>query len=180
MKTKQFDCLLSLKAVEDDVFFAGYASVFHVVDSQYDSILPGAFSKTLREKGKVNGIKLLWQHHADEPIGNFSVICEDSTGLYVEGRLLLDVQRGREAYALLKSGSLEGLSIGYTAVNYHFDEKEGVRYLTEVDLWEISLVTFPANPEAGVTAVKEADFAGEAVLMAALERAMGVIGCSAS
>lgn len=172
MDTKQFDCPLSLKVVAEDGFFAGYASVFNVVDSQYDSILPGAFSNTLRQRKYNQAIPLLWQHHADEPIGTLTTLREDGNGLYVEGRILLSVQCGREAHALLKSGVIEGLSIGYTAVDYQFDEQTGVRYLSEVELWEISLVTFPANPEAGVISVKEMDFFE---VLQALERAMKVV-----
>lgn len=171
MKTKQLNCPLAVKAVADDGFFSGYASVFNVVDSQFDIIVPGAFSRSLRERKHGKGVKLLWQHHTDEPIGAFTTIREDANGLYVEGCLLLDVQRGMEAYALLKSGALEGLSIGYSAVSFHYDEQQGVRYLTEVDVWEISLVTFPANPEAGVTFVKEHNAVMEEVLQA-LDRAM--------
>jgi HK97 family phage prohead protease len=180
MKTKQLNCPLSLKSMAEDGFFSGYASVFNVIDSQFDCIAPGAFSKTLREHTYGKGIKLLWQHHADEPIGAFTTIREDENGLYVEGYLLLDVQRGKEAYALLKSGALEGLSIGYSAVKYHFDEQRGVRILTEVNLWEISLVTFPANPEAGVTFVKEdtCDSRDDEVIEAlqqSLDRALAIL-----
>ena len=126
-----------------------------MLDNHNDVIMPGAFSRTIRKQHSGKQIKLLWQHHTDEPIGSFSVIKEDKNGLYVEGNLALDVQRGNEAYSLLRSGALEGLSIGYTAKTFHFDEKTGYRYLTDVDLWEISVVTFPANPDAAITHEKE-------------------------
>lgn len=134
--------------------FSGYASVFGVTDNHGDIIAPGSFARTLEERGGA-AIKLLWQHRADEPIGFFTAIREDRRGLFVEGRLLLDVQRGREAWELLKSGAIEGLSIGYTVTGSDIDPRTGVRTITGVDLWEISLVTFPANEEAGVTAVKQ-------------------------
>lgn len=152
MKTKHLDFPLSLKQIDAEGFFAGYASVFNVVDEQKDVILHGAFRDTLQTKqGK---IKLLWQHKTDEPIGVFHVIREDAQGLYVEGRLLLDVARAREAYALLKSGAMNGLSIGYQVKNHDYDAKTGVRLIIEAELFEVSLVTFPANSEATVRAVK--------------------------
>lgn len=154
MATKHFHCPLSLKDVGENGFFKGYASVFHELDSHKDIILPGAFTKSLKDKKRGKEVKLLWQHHTDEPIGSFSRIEEDSKGLYVEGTLALDVRRGKEAYTLLKTGALSGLSIGYTAKASHFDPKTGYRYLTEVDLWEVSMVTFPANPKASITQVK--------------------------
>lgn len=154
METKHLECPLSVKMVGEDGSFIGYASVFDVADSQRDVVMRGAFARTLSQREGGQSVKLLWQHKMDEPIGVFTEIREDKRGLYVEGKLLLDVQRGREAYTLLKSGAIDGLSIGYTAVEYDFDNETGIRILSDVDLWEISLVTFPANAEAGVTAVK--------------------------
>lgn len=144
---------LNLKSIDSQGRFAGYASVFNVVDNQRDIIKRGAFAQTL--KGRVPDVKLLWQHQQEEPIGVFDAIFEDSTGLYVEGRLLLDLQRAMEAYTLLKEGAIKGLSIGYSPVRYHIDASTGIRYLSEVELWEISLVTFPANAAANVTVVKQ-------------------------
>ena len=142
---------LAVDRLGDDGAFAGYASVFHLTDTQNDIILPGAFDQTIRHKG--GSIKLLWQHRPDEPIGVITMLQEDSKGLYVEGKLNLDVQRAREAYSLLKSGAIDGLSIGYSAVQSEISA-DGARVLKEVDLWEISLVTFPANQAAGVTRIK--------------------------
>jgi len=124
-----------------------------VVDSQRDIILRGAFAQTL--SGRTGEIKLLWQHQQDEPIGVFDRMFEDERGLYVEGRLLLDVRRAKEAMILLKAGAISGLSIGYSPVRYCIDADTGIRLLAEVDLWEVSLVTFPANEVAGVTVVKQ-------------------------
>ena len=149
---KKLDFNLELKALDAQGRFAGYASVFNIVDSQRDIILRGAFAHSV--KGRTAEIKLLWQHQQEEPIGVFDRIFEDARGLYVEGRLLLDVARAREAYSLLKAGALSGLSIGYSPVRYKIDAKNGVRRLMEVDLWEVSLVTFPANEAANVTVVK--------------------------
>lgn len=101
MHTATFYCPLSVKSVQENGFFAGYAGVFHVVDNQQDILMPGAFSKSINKN-----IKLLWQHHPDEPIGTLTKVQEDNNGLYVEGQLALDVQRGHEAYALLKAHAL--------------------------------------------------------------------------
>ena len=152
-KRQDFD--LTLKSLDPQGRFAGYASVFGLVDNQRDIMQRGAFSRTLTKR--LNNVKLLWQHQQDEPIGIFDIMFEDERGLYVEGTLLLEVQRAREAYALMKAGAVSGLSIGYSPVRYHIDADTGVRHLSEVDLWEVSLVTFPANAAAGVTVVKQAE-----------------------
>lgn len=149
---KRLDCAGVVKAIGADGHFAGYASVFDVVDTQRDVVLRGAFANSLKEnRGQV---KLLWQHQQEEPIGVFTKMYEDARGLYVEGKLLLDVARAKEAYSLLKAGALKGLSIGYSPVRYTIDPETGVRKLAEVRLWEVSLVTFPANEAAQVTVVK--------------------------
>lgn len=150
---------LQLKAVDDEGRFAGYASIFGVVDSQNDRMEAGAFHETLSEKA--TDIRLLWQHNFEEPIGVFTALREDARGLYVEGKLLLDVQRAKEAHALLKAGAICGLSIGYVPVKYHIDASTGVRVLQEVALYEVSLVTFPANSAATVHAVKQEDWSAE-------------------
>lgn len=152
-KTLQFN--LNMKSLDQAGRFAGYASVFDVVDSQRDIIIRGAFAHTLQ--GRTPLIKLLWQHQQHDPIGVLDRLFEDERGLYVEGTLLLDVQRAREAYALLKSGAVQGMSIGYSPVRYRIDAETGVRILSEVDLWEVSLVTFAANEAAKVTVVKHAE-----------------------
>jgi len=150
---KKLGFSLELKSLDAQGRFAGYASVFDNVDTQNDVILRGAFTRTL--SNRISHIKLLWQHQQDEPIGVFDEIFEDDRGLYVEGRLLLTVQRAKEAYSLLKESAISGLSIGYSPVKYRIDSNSGVRYLSEVELWEVSLVTFPANEAANVTVVKQ-------------------------
>jgi HK97 family phage prohead protease len=143
---------LEIKSLEETGRFAGYASVFGVVDSQRDVVLRGAFKHTL--SGRAKEIKLLWQHQWEEPIGMVVKLFEDDKGLYVEGLLLMAVARAREAYALLKAGVVNGLSIGYTPGRWLRDAGSGIRKLQSIDLWEISLVTMPANPAAKVTVVK--------------------------
>jgi len=138
--------------------FTGYGSIFNNVDLGNDVIEEGAFSKSISKRG-AKGIKLLWQHNMDEPIGVFEEIIEDSRGLKVKGRLAMGTQRGREAYELMKMGALDGLSIGYRVdpKGMRWDENSKRRYLKEVDLMEISAVTFPMNPRARVSAVKGAE-----------------------
>lgn len=151
---KKISATLELKSIDAEGRFAGYASVFDVVDNQRDIVLHGAFAQTIRDRAPQ--IKLLWQHQTDEPIGVIEALFEDARGLYVEGRLLLDVARSREAFTLMKAGAVTGLSIGYSPVRYSVDPDSGVRRLAAVDLFEISLVTFPANQSANVTVVKAA------------------------
>lgn len=153
VETKHLDAAFELKRLAGDGAFEGHASVFGVRDAYDDVVLPGAFTRTIRERGP-RGVKMLWQHNARQPIGVWEEIEEDETGLFVKGRLALGTQAGREAHELLRMGAIEGLSIGYSTVNAETGEEEGVRKLGEVDLWEISLVTFPANPAARVEAVK--------------------------
>lgn len=138
--------------------FSGYASVFHVIDHQGDKILPGAFQKHLIGK---NFPKMLWQHDVSAPIGLWQEVREDEHGLFVKGKLLLDVQKGREAYALMQAGVLDGLSIGFRVVQSARSKECHGRILKEIDLHEISLVTFAANPEARVLDIKSKEEGGE-------------------
>jgi HK97 family phage prohead protease len=135
---------------------AGYASFFDVVDRQQDWIAKGAFARTLRAwqlSGKTP--KMLWQHNGKQPIGVWTCLQEDRQGLYVEGRLALGVRQADEAYLLLKEGALDGLSIGFRALKTRQDKERKARILLDVDLIEISLVTFGANARATVSVVGE-------------------------
>lgn len=134
--------------------FCGYASVFNIKDSYNDIVLPQAFKKTLLSKNFKTDIKMLWQHQVDKPIGYFTLIKEDSIGLYVEGQIMLNVEKGMEAYNLIKSKAVNGLSIGYKVNDYDYDEKSQVRKLKEIELFEISIVTFPANEYSNITYCK--------------------------
>lgn len=146
-----------IKEVSEDGSFSGYGSTFGNVDHDRDVIAAGAFSKSLKKK-KVGKIKMLWQHDPHQPIGVWEEMHEDSRGLFVKGRLLLDVEKGREAYALMKAGVLDSMSIGFAIPSggYEIDEKKRVRVIKEADLWEVSVVTFPANPKATIRRVKSA------------------------
>lgn len=150
---------LDLKAITLDGAFEGYASLFNREDLGGDIVLPGAFRDSLARRGAA-GIKLLFQHNPSEPIGVWHHIVEDARGLYVRGRLMLDVVRGREIHTLMRAGAVDGLSIGFRALKSRRDRATGVRRLEKVDLWEISVVTFPMLPEARVAAVKQRPFAG--------------------
>ena len=143
---------------EEKGMFEGYGSIFGNKDLGNDVVEIGAFSKSLRKR-KPKEVKLLWQHKQDQPIGVFESIKEDGDGLAVKGRLALGTQQGREAFELMKMGALDGLSIGYKADpnKQSYDERRKRRMLKEVDLMEISLVTFPMNPQARVTSVKACD-----------------------
>lgn len=134
----------------DGQVIEGYASRFGVMDQGGDTVLPGAFAAGLTRLAERGGkVRMLWQHDPAAPIGVWEELREDGTGLWVRGRLLPDVARAREAAALLAAGAIEGLSIGYRAIRAERDRK-GRRMLAEVELWEVSLVTFPMLPEARV------------------------------
>jgi HK97 family phage prohead protease len=138
--------------VTDGVRIAGYASVFGRPDQGGDVVAAGAYAKSLAKRG-AGGVKLLWQHDPREPIGVWDEVREDATGLYVKGRLLDGIARGREAAALIAAGAIDGLSIGYRTVRAAKDDA-GRRVLSELELWEVSLVTFPMLPEARLGATK--------------------------
>lgn len=128
---------------------SGYASLFGVVDFSGDKVEPGAFVKSIARRG-ADGVRMLWQHDPKEPIGRWTRIVEDRRGLLVEGELALSTQRGRDVHELLQARALDGLSIGFRATR-STRSPGGVRRLTEIDLWEISVVTFPMQPQARIT-----------------------------
>jgi len=149
---------LFVKEFGEDGTFSGYGSVFGVKDSYSEIVAAGAFKSSLAEH-RENGTfpALLWQHDPAKPIGVYTEAREDEKGLFVRGKLELDTQLGKEAHALLKAGALNGLSIGFIPIKSSYDEDTKVRTLTEVELWEVSLVTFPANGKARVEGVKNLD-----------------------
>ena len=144
---------LVLDEVEADGSFAGYASLFGKVDLGKDAVERGAFANSLRTRGAA-GIRMLFQHDPNEPIGAWTTIREDARGLFVRGRLAKDVRRAREVLSLMRGGALDGLSIGFRAVKARRDPATGVRRILEADLWEISVVTFPMLPDARIETVK--------------------------
>jgi HK97 family phage prohead protease len=149
MENKTFT-IDNLKAVDDEPrTIEGFGSIFNNIDSYGDIVLPGAFVKSIKKRKP----KMLWQHRSDMPIGAWDVVKETPEGLYLKGRIF-DTQMGNDAYTLLKGGAIDGLSIGYTTKQYEIDSKANTRKLKEVELFETSLVTFPANEKATVTNVK--------------------------
>lgn len=139
--------------IEPDGAFEGYASLFGIADLGKDVVDRGAFRDSLVRRGAA-GVKMLWQHDPTEPIGRWLELREDSRGLYVRGRLSLAVERAREIHALMRDGAVDGLSIGFRSQRARTEPRSGLRRLQKVDLWEISLVTFPMLPQARVSAVK--------------------------
>jgi hypothetical protein len=139
---------LPVATVGADGAFEGYASLFEIRDTCGDIVAPGAFAASLRRRGAA-GVKMLWQHRPEEPIGVWAEIVEDMRGLKVKGRLDLSVARAREASSLIRAGALDGLSIGFRTLRAT-NELQGGRRLVEVDLVEISIVTFPALPQARI------------------------------
>lgn len=140
-------------ALSQDGTIEGYASLFGEIDQARDMVMPGAFTQTLRQRG-LRKIPMLFQHDPGEPVGIWLELREDIRGLWARGRLIPDVARGRELLALLRSGAIDGLSIGYRTVRGRIDPRTRVRKLHQVDLWEISIVTFPLLAGARVDAVK--------------------------
>ncbi|QCK86619.1 HK97 family phage prohead protease [Phreatobacter aquaticus] len=132
--------------------FTGYASLFGLADAQKDVVEPGAFAATLARRGPA-GIRMLWQHDPATPLGLWLALTEDERGLRVTGKLTTSTARGAETLDLLRAGALDGLSIGFKAVKAAADRRRGLRRLIEIDLWEVSIVTFPALPGARVTAL---------------------------
>lgn len=151
MQTKHLNTAFELKREPDaDGSFEGYASVFDVIDEGMDVVDRGAFANTI---GKRN-VRMLWQHDMKQPIGVWEEIKVDDHGLFVKGRILKEIGKGAEAMALLKAGAIDSMSIGYSTKAATEEGNGSVRRLMDVDLYEISLVTFPMLPDAQVTAVK--------------------------
>lgn len=153
MNTKDFP--LEVKDLSDEGTFEGYGSIFGNVDSHGDKVMPGAFVASLaKHRREGTSVPMLWQHDPHQPIGIWEDLAEDAKGLWGKGRLILEVQRAKEAHALLKRKALRALSIGYVATDT--DTSGTVRLLKQVDLWEVSPVTFAANSRARIGEVKSA------------------------
>ncbi|SFG18824.1 prohead peptidase. Unknown type peptidase. MEROPS family U35 [Palleronia marisminoris] len=128
----------------------GYASLFGAQDQGGDMVARGAYAASLAALGaKGQRVKMLWQHDPAQPIGVWDEVREDAQGLWVKGRILTEVEKGREAAALINAGAIDGLSIGYR-VTRAAKGSGGGRLLSELELWEVSLVTFPMLREARV------------------------------
>ncbi len=171
---------LQIKAAGEDGTVEGYGSVFGVRDAYDDIIAPGAFMKSLEEHKAAGTLPaMLWQHDSSEPVGVWTEMVEDEKGLRLKGQIAIETTRGKDARALLKMGALNGLSIGFMSKQWTYDRDTDVRTLTEVDLWEVSLVTFPANRSSRITNVKAADV-DSLTTVRQLERALRDAGFSDS
>jgi len=128
----------------------GYGAVFGNVDSYNEIIEPGAFAASIAAKEP----KMAWQHDLRELVGRWDEYREDNNGLMMRGRIATRTERGADAVELLEMGALKGLSIGFNTIKSEMDHDKGIRRLLEIDLWEVSLVSVPANPLANVTGFK--------------------------
>ncbi len=152
------------EAVSDGVQVEGYASFFGQPDKGGDVVVKGAYAASLKALAANGGrIKMLWQHDPAQPIGIWDEVREDARGLYVKGRILNEVAKGREAAALIGAGAIDGLSIGYRTRRATKNDK-GQRLLSELELWEVSLVTFPMLPDARVVEAKGENLDADATL----------------
>lgn len=139
-----------LKELNEDGTFEGYASTFDKVDHGNDLIESGAFKITLKENKQ---FPVHWYHRILEPVGGIHGE-EDQNGLFVKGYLILEIQRAKELYALMKNKIVNMLSIGYDVIKQSWDANTGIRRLKEIKLWEISIVTWGMDQEAFITDVK--------------------------
>lgn len=144
---------LDIEAVDQDGCFYGYASVFGRVDLGRDVVERGAFADSVEKRGAA-GIRMLFQHDPAQPIGTWRQIREDARGLFVIGQLATGVTKAREILELMRDKALDGLSIGFRTVQAVKDSRSSVRRIKKADLWEISVVTFPMQPEARIESVK--------------------------
>lgn len=135
--------------IDAEGYFEGYASLFGVVDLGRDVVMPGAFRSTLSRR-PTGEIKLLWQHDPDQPLGEWLEVAEDRRGLFVAGKLDLALPKARELHRLVTRGTVDGLSIGYRTEGEKRDAATGLRRIEKLDLWEISIVTFPLLPQARI------------------------------
>ena len=163
MPLEYLDVPFEVKAtdIKEDGTFSGYGSLFdRKLDAHRDLVSPGAFLDTLTKGGRNGtGVAMLWQHRPDKIPGVWSALREDKKGLFSEGRLALNTTLGKDIYEIMKLGAELGTfrlsqSIGYDAIEYEVDEKKKIRDLKKVDLWELSICTFPAKLGATVTTVK--------------------------
>ena len=183
MKIKRLQRPLELKAVNEDGTFEGYGSVFGTIDSYREVVMPGAFAQTLAEHAEKGSMPaLLWQHRSDSPIGVWTAMEEDDHGLKMSGSLALGTQQGREAHELLKMGAVKGLSIGFTLYEggEQYNTENSVVELTAINLWETSIVTFPANADAQITEVRAALDAGTYPTEREFEKHLRDVGFSKS
>lgn len=180
MKRKVRNFAFEVKEVDEEGHFSGYASVYNIIDAYRERVAPGAFANSLRKwqtRGRLP--PALWQHRPAEPVGPFTKMVEDERGLYTEGQLLVkEVQRAREARALMKTKTVDGMSIGFNSIIEEYDKVENLMTLKEIDLWEVSIVTFPANTESLITEVRSMFQDGKAPSIREIEEILRDAGFS--
>lgn len=151
MELKRLSFPFELKEAEDGTrTVEGFGSVFNNVDHGNDIVMPGAFAKSLK---RIKSLPMLWQHNTGQPIGVWTEFEETEKGLRVKGAIS-DTVMGRDAHTLAKDGAVTGMSIGYFTKKYEMDKDKGTRKLIDIELYEVSLVTFPMNDKAKITRVK--------------------------
>lgn len=178
LKTK--DLTFHTKSIEENGVFSGYCNVFDIKDSYGDIVRKGAFTESLKHWQQKNKLPpVLWSHDRDQPIGVWTKLCEDGHGLYGEGKLLInDIARAKEVHALMKSGAIDGLSIGYRLNKWQYDEKAKILDVLAVDLHEISIVTFPANEDSRINEVKNTLLQGKLPTLPEFEKFLRESGFS--
>ncbi|UAL42853.1 HK97 family phage prohead protease [Shewanella inventionis] len=153
MQYREYD--LDIKSVDEKGIIVCYANTFNYVDKANDETIQGAFKKTIAEHtAKGTMPKMLFNHNRNEPIGKWISMEEDEYGLKMTGQLILEVQRAREIYALLKADAINGFSIGYTVKQQQYDRINKITKLLEVELGEVSIVPFPCNDQSILTSIK--------------------------
>lgn len=143
---------LTIKSTNDTSVIEGYASVFQIADNQNDIVAPGAFKSSLN-----NHVKLLWQHDATKPIGLVTFMREDQYGLHIAAEINIQTKEGSDAKHLVKQGAVSGLSIGFEIKEYSYNQ-DGYRVIHDLNLMEVSIVTFPANNMAMINQIKSSDY----------------------
>lgn len=154
--------------------FSGYAATFGRVDSYGTAFAPGAFTKTLAERG--DKIPVLYQHNPAANVGVPETLAADKRGLKVDARLFDDGADGTVLLTRLRQGARFGMSFGFQTIQSRAATEEdkldlgqlfepeafvidGIRVITEARLYEVSVVSFPANEAAVITDVRNAAFA---------------------
>jgi hypothetical protein len=141
-----------LKALDDAGAIEGLAAGIGDADHGRDTIMPGAFAKTLAARDG-RPLPMLHSHDLARPIGVWTELTETAAGLYAKGRFTMAAPDAQAAHALARDGALSGISIGYIPLNPRLDAKGG-RTLPEIDLHEASLVSVPMHPRAQIASVK--------------------------
>lgn len=155
LERKTAPLAFELKTIGDQGEFEGYALTYGNKDDGGDICVRGCMTKSL-SKRPANKVKMLWQHDPLHVIGKWNEFVDNEKGLLAKGQLFMDVQKAREVFAILKGGGIDGLSIGYRAEDHEYDKAADARLLKQIDVREISVVTFAMNPEATITMVKSA------------------------